>query len=752
MMCDRLSLLTAAIAFAATFGERVEENSDDEATHEVAADLSYENTDGWAERYPDCGGSSQSPIDIGSGFSLTSISGHHGAGTLGRAIAYQDTTGTHRMKNTGRGLQLDGDFGNLTLPDGVYGLTQLQFHFPSEHSIDGKLAAGEMQLVHMRRGGNDEPSSAAVVSILLQPGSKPSETNFFSMLGFGRKLPRLHEEVPIDGFVDLSALKSSIYGHLVHYNGSLTTPPCKEGVRWYVMLQPASVTRGQIQSFKDVFPDPANNRPVQPLNGRQVAANSIYVKSEAPSAAHVSMLDFGIGIGQQESETPAKCELRKWTYSDLGSWSAFPICTTGSRQSPIDITPEACESSTPGTASLFDIMEYVAKDGAELTNTGGALQVDGPFGSINLPDGEYELKSIELHFPSEHSLDGSLGAAELELVHVRKSSGSNDDIAIISILFQEGANEKETGFFTQLGFANLPKEAGSSTPIQGAVDLSVFGAPLKGDFYHYLGSMTSPPCSERVHWYVMKTTASVTSEQISNFKCIFPDPANNRPVQPVLPGRRQVVINSISIGDEFPNATGMNEALPWTKTTARICPGDTKIEVASTEGFQIGDTVLIGEEETRAFVGFGSLILESPIANSYPVGTVVRAIARISGNSTNSTQTMTEKSENSTNSTMEEQEVSTTLSQPVPAGATELPCQDNSMFHIGDWVSIGPETRTIVAFGSIIIDRPLLFSYPAGTIIKLVMSAQAFPSSSSETNQSETNQSVSNGTISNGTK
>jgi len=178
----------------------------------------------------------------------------------------------------------------------------------------------------------------------------------------------------------------------------------------------------------------------------------------------------------------------------------------------------------------------------------------------------------------------------------------------------------------------------------------------------------------------------------------------------------------------------MNEVVPWTKTTAPICQGDTKIEVASTEGFQIGDTVLIGEEEARAFVGFGSLILESPIANSYPVGTVVRVIARISGNSTNSTME-------------EEEEVITIMTQPVPAGATELPCKDSSKFHIGDQVVIGgKETRFIVAFGSIFVDRPLLFSYPSGTIIKRLKSWGIFPNNSSETNLTEN---VSNETIAN---
>lgn len=83
-----------------------------------------------------------------------------------------------------------------------------------------------------------------------------------------------------------------------------------------------------------------------------------------------------------------------------------------------------------------------------------------------------------------------------------------------------------------IGFSGDLPAKGSPAAIAGDVDLSaVFADALAGDFYRYDGSLTTPPCSETVNWFVMATPMTASAAQIAKFKAAFPDPMNNRPVQ-----------------------------------------------------------------------------------------------------------------------------------------------------------------------------------------------------------------------------
>jgi carbonic anhydrase len=79
-----------------------------------------------------------------------------------------------------------------------------------------------------------------------------------------------HEEEPTGVTIDPSALLPATRGYFT-YVGSLTTPPCTEGVRWFVLKSPLSLSEGQIATFAKLYP--ADARPVQPLNGREVLSS-----------------------------------------------------------------------------------------------------------------------------------------------------------------------------------------------------------------------------------------------------------------------------------------------------------------------------------------------------------------------------------------------------------------------------------------------------------------------------------------------
>lgn len=142
--------------------------------------------------------------------------------------------------------------------DGAFGLKQFHFHSPSEHQWKGANAAAEIHFVHADAQGN-----LAVVGVAVQSGPENAA------------IARLFEALPgeegqknaLQGF-NASDLLPKDRGYN-YYSGSLTTPPCTEGVRWIVMKQPITMSDAQIEALRKAIGF-ANNRPVRPLNGRVV--------------------------------------------------------------------------------------------------------------------------------------------------------------------------------------------------------------------------------------------------------------------------------------------------------------------------------------------------------------------------------------------------------------------------------------------------------------------------------------------------
>lgn len=151
-----------------------------------------------------------------------------------------------------------------------YELLQFHLHAPSEHRIDGQFAAAELHLVH-----RNALSDLAVVGVLVQVGT-PINTAIDTIL---KRAPLVEGELDLGGAINPRDVLPAQLNYYT-YSGSLTTPPCSEGVRWFVLPRPVFVTAGAINQFHAVisrFPGyagyPDNNRPVRPLNGRTVFRN-----------------------------------------------------------------------------------------------------------------------------------------------------------------------------------------------------------------------------------------------------------------------------------------------------------------------------------------------------------------------------------------------------------------------------------------------------------------------------------------------
>jgi carbonic anhydrase len=210
--------------------------------------------DEWAGLSPDnaaCAGKNQSPINLTdlTESKLTPIN-----------IAYQP--GGNEVWNNGHTIQVNYAAGSAITVDKIaFTLAQFHFHAPSENRIDGKSYPMEGHFVH-----KDKSGSLAVIAVMFEEGAKNE-----ALAKIWEHMPtKVDEKNPIAPPFQASTLypPENKRGYF-RFNGSLTTPPCSEGVRWLVMKHPVAAFKEQIEQFAHTIHHP-NNRPVQAINARSV--------------------------------------------------------------------------------------------------------------------------------------------------------------------------------------------------------------------------------------------------------------------------------------------------------------------------------------------------------------------------------------------------------------------------------------------------------------------------------------------------
>ena len=164
--------------------------------------------------------------------------------------------------NNGHSIQQNikpGSFLRVPERNLVTELKQFHFHSPSEHTINGKTFAMEIHFVHADKNGK-----LTVVGILVDEGDEHPVLN--QLWAFMPENPGDTVQEPI-GIEETDLLPPT--REYFAYNGSLTTPPCTEGVKWLVLKTPIQASAEQIATFKSKV-GPATNRPVQPINARLI--------------------------------------------------------------------------------------------------------------------------------------------------------------------------------------------------------------------------------------------------------------------------------------------------------------------------------------------------------------------------------------------------------------------------------------------------------------------------------------------------
>jgi carbonic anhydrase len=196
-------------------------------------------------------GKNQSPIDL-SNLIQANLS----------PIRFSYVAGGHEILNNGHTIQVNYQAGSKIAVGGQeFELKQFHFHAPSENTINGKSFPLEAHFVHADSKGN-----LAVVAVMFETGDENK-----ALRSAWQTVPgTAGEKLPLTSLVDASAV---LPWHKTYFrfNGSLTTPPCSEGVLWMVMKRPVSISKAQLETFAGAMHHHANNRPVQPVNARIVA-------------------------------------------------------------------------------------------------------------------------------------------------------------------------------------------------------------------------------------------------------------------------------------------------------------------------------------------------------------------------------------------------------------------------------------------------------------------------------------------------
>jgi carbonic anhydrase len=218
---------------------------------------------------------------------------------------------------------------------------------------------------------------------------------------------------------------------------------------------------------------------------------------------------------------PAPAHHAPWSYEgDTGPehWGtldpAYAACGTGHAQSPIDLTG-AAPTALPALG-----FHYAASPG-KIVDNGHTIQIDLAPGSwLELDGARYPLVQFHFHHPSEHTIDGKTSALELHLVH-KTAEGA---LAVVAFLLEPGGGPSPLAPI----FAQLPPPNGER-PLDAPFSPETL-LPADRAYYRYVGSLTAPPCTERVRWQLLRAPMAIAPAELAAFVARYP--LNRRPLQP----------------------------------------------------------------------------------------------------------------------------------------------------------------------------------------------------------------------------
>jgi carbonic anhydrase len=303
--------------------------------------------------------------------------------------------------------------------------------------------------------------------------------------------------------------------------------PLRSAYRWTLPLVTAAWLAAA--SAQASGPAPAEADPLERL--RERLAEKLGA-TKAPDSANPNQLRVTSKSGAQApaaayraaparaAEKPAGHELH-WDYAGSSgpqAWAAlrpeFGLCGSGQRQSPIDIRD--------GIAVDLDPVQFEYKPSAfSVIDNGHTVQVNlEPGNFIRVGGRRWELVQFHFHRPSEERIDGRQFEMVAHLVH----KGADGRLAVVAVLLDSGNAQP----VVQAVWNNLPLEKNEDVAAGTTIDLNQL-LPTERGYYTYMGSLTTPPCSEGVLWVVLRQPVQLAAGQIDIFARLYP--MNARPLQ-----------------------------------------------------------------------------------------------------------------------------------------------------------------------------------------------------------------------------
>lgn len=206
-----------------------------------------------------------------------------------------------------------------------------------------------------------------------------------------------------------------------------------------------------------------------------------------------------------------------WNYTDKGpdTWAEdFPDCG-GDEQTPIDIVDGTMvRSAPPGSPRIRLVVNYENRVDVEVFNNTHTVQANVPKGAGHIWSAgkRYELLQFHFHTPSEHDVNGESFPLEMHLVH----QAADGQLAVVGVMLDEGLqNEILAPVWSDLPDVDETR----------SIDVADFKlrrmVPKRPQAVNYQGSLTTPPCSEEVNWFVTTDVQEMSGEQIDDFVEIF---------------------------------------------------------------------------------------------------------------------------------------------------------------------------------------------------------------------------------------
>ena len=390
-----------------------------------------------------------------------------------------------------------------------YNVVHLQIKTPSEHHFDSKYYPVELQIFAKSQSDSHDLIALGVMAELSEVEETTAVENILHLLTLK------HGD---SGIVDLQPLIGLFFGELLTYSGSLTSPPCTENVIWIHAIQRLFMSARQWKHVREIIG--FNARPTQPRS----------CNTETHDSCQKSMLHSG----------------KSWRFegnNGLEQWAKqYKTCGSGIEQSPIDLVRtmnvqhvahhqlvESANFPNPiGWNSIrdarimrssysvsIDLMASV--DGISRTCFDDLSNCMPPYYPVTEIDGHLNvLVNIHYHTPSEHRSNGFYYPIELHVVH--KHAETAERLVIAFMIEVQTSDHHDNEHMESIFFRSVSKFVkANQRETRHDFDLSLLAKHLKNNgLKTYQGSLTMPPCTEGVRWYVVDGTLQITLKQFQS--------------------------------------------------------------------------------------------------------------------------------------------------------------------------------------------------------------------------------------------